>query len=183
MENDLTCKGSLALGTGCGECSKCLEERTNIEALRQEYETQDNAHTGYPIYWLVQEQCCIGRIEDGCSACGSSDTETRKYWSRPDDEEQFESRAEAIDSFVDDYKNAKELAVEISKIESYWLGYAWFPVTFCFTKEGAEDYMRREAHNHGRLRMCVEHVPRRNYELRGVMEHVGFKMNDHERSE
>jgi hypothetical protein len=28
----VTCRGSLALGTGCGHCQKCLKERANMQA-------------------------------------------------------------------------------------------------------------------------------------------------------
>jgi hypothetical protein len=29
-----TCRGSLALGTGCGKCSRCLQERNETETVR-----------------------------------------------------------------------------------------------------------------------------------------------------
>ncbi len=38
--------------------------------------------------------------------------------------------------------------------------------------------MKANAHNHGKLRTYVKHFERRNFEMRGLLKEIGFKMED-----
>lgn len=55
------------------------------------------------------------------------------------------------------------------------VGYIWTPVEFFLTIKGAEQYMRANSHNHGKLRTYVHWFERRNFEMRGLLEAIGFK--------
>lgn len=118
-----------------------------IETLRKRYADQDNRMTAYPIFVTVQEKFCIGVMADGYSVnCPYGDGENRTE-KYPDDE-------------------------DLPEVNT---GYIWVDREWFLTIKGAEDYMRRNAHNHGKLRTYVHHFERRNFEMRELLEHFGFK--------
>ena len=119
----------------------------NLEELKQEYATQDNRATAYPIYVTVQELICIGVVAEGYSPnCPYGDGEVK-----------IEKNEEG---------------------EKKCMGYIWHPVEFFLTIKGAKEYMKCNAHNHGKLRTYVHHMERRNFEMREFFQELGFKTSD-----
>lgn len=153
---------------------RCLK-RTFLDELRKEYATQPNACIAYPIYVQVQELLCIGVIADGYSVnCPYGDGETITKYRRKEgdcDDPEFDSADELIDYFKKEYDEE----VVYCDIQGYQLGYIWHPVEFFLTRKGAQKYMKANAHNHGKLRIYIEHFERRNFEMRRLLEELGFK--------
>ena len=151
----------------------------NIEELKKEYAEQDNRATAYPIYVMVQELVCIGVMADGYSVnCPFGDGKTiTKYRLKDGDFEapDFNSEEELKKYYKEeiDYGEVKD-----REIQEYQLGYIWHPVEFFLTIKGAEQYMKSNAHNHGKLRTYVSWFERRNYEMRELLEEIGFKVKD-----
>ena len=148
----------------------------NIAELKKEYAEQDNRITAYPIYVTVQEQVSIGVMADGYSVnCPFGDGETRtEYRHEEDCELTFESRSDLVEFLEgeegDDYKIGNFIQLNV--------GYIWTPVEFFLTIKGAEEYMKANRHNHGKLRNYVGHFERRNYEMRELLKEIGFKVRD-----
>ena len=155
------------------------EIHQGLKALIKEYETQDNRITAYPIYVTVQEFVCIGVMADGYSVnCPYGDGETRIQYKHEDLEECYESRDEIVAALGEYELESIELKIAINQIEEINVGYIWTPVEFFLTIKGAEQYMRANAHNHGKLRTYVHWFERRNFEMRKLLEIVGFKTKD-----
>ena len=145
-----------------------------IEALKKEYATQDNRITAFPIYVTVQELFCVGVIADGYSACCPyGDDETKTEFRHPMLEGNFNSKPELIKALKDDGWQGSEN--EISEIEELTVGYIWVDREFFLTIKGAEEYMKANAHNHGKLRNYVHHFERKNFEMRKLLKNLGFK--------
>jgi len=154
-----------------------------IEVLKKEYAEQDNRYTAYPIYVTVQELVCIGVMADGYSVnCPYGDGETRIEYRHPEHEETYEDEKELIKYITESGEESgfdtDEIDDVINEIESINVGYIWTPVEFFLTIKGAEQYMRANSHNHGKLRTYVHWFERRNFEMRGLLEALGFKTND-----
>lgn len=151
----------------------------NIDELKKEYATQDNSATAFPIYVTVQELYCVGVMQDGYSVnCPYGDGETiTKYRLRDGDCDapEFDSEEELTNYYKE---NDDERKVDYNDIEEYQLGYIWIDVEFFLTIKGAEEYMRANKHNHGKLRTYVHHFERRNFEMRELLEELGFKTKD-----
>ena len=134
----------------------------DIESLKQEYATQDNRATAYPIYVQVQELVFVGVIADGYSVCCPyGDGETR-----------LEHNCETCDSPCDN--EFPEEAAEHCEQDKL-CGYIWHPVEFFLTLKGAEEYIKNNAHNHGKLRTYVHCFDRKNHEMRGLLKELGFR--------
>lgn len=148
-----------------------------IEELKKEYASQDNRCTSYPIYVTVQELFCVGLIEDGYSVnCPYGDGETvTKYRLTDGDSEapEFDSEEELIKYYKEKDDDRR---VGYSDIQEYQLGYIWHPVEFFLTIKGAEEYMKVNAHNHGKLRTYVKWFESRNFEMRGLLAELGFRV-------
>lgn len=150
-----------------------------LQELRKEYAIQDNRITAYPIYVTVQELICVGVIEDGYSVnCPYGDGKTiTKYRLECGDCEspEFDSEEELIKYYKEEIDWGE---VKNRDIQEYQLGYIWHPVEFFLTIKGAKEYMKLNAHNHGKLRTYVGHFERRNFEMRDLLEEIGFKVKD-----
>jgi len=146
-----------------------------IEELKQEYATQDNRATAYPIYVTVQELISIGVMAEGYSVnCPYGDGKTIVKYIHPDLEGDFATSHDLRESLSEIYEG-NELEKEIQNEEEINVGYIWTPVEFFLTIKGAEEYMKCNKHNHGKLRTYVHHFERRNFEMRGLLEAIGFK--------
>lgn len=148
----------------------------NLAELRKEYAEQDNRITAYPIYVTVQELVCIGVMAEGYSVNGDGVNKTQ--YKHPEYESPFDSLdefKEQIHKDCEDYVEAENIITDIQEIN---LGYIWHPVEFFLTIKGAEKYIKANAHNHGELRTYVGHFERRNFEMRGLLEELGFKTKD-----
>jgi len=60
-------------------------------------------------------------------------------------------------------------------IEDVPCGYIWHPVEFFLTIKGAEEYIKCNQHNHGKLRRYIACFGRRNYEMRELLNEIGLK--------
>jgi len=154
-----------------------------VEELKKEYATQDNRATAYPIYVTVQELHCVGVMADGHAAsCPHGDDETRIEYTHPDLEGEYESEEELIKAleelYGDEDEDKDKINSETSNIEALTMGYIWVDVEFFLTIKGAEEYMKANAHNHGKLRTYVKHFERRNFEMRELLDELGFKTKD-----
>ena len=150
--------------------SKEVEE---INDLIKEYTTQDNRVTAYPIYVTAQELVCIGVMEDGYSVnCPYGDGVTiTKYRLIDGDCEapEFNSEREVIKYYKEETDYGEVLSRDIKE---YQLGYIWTPVEFFLTIKGAEEYIKANAHNHGKLRTYVHHFEDRNFEMRKLLQNI-----------
>ena len=134
----------------------------NIEELKKEYSVQDNRFTAYPIYVQVQELICIGVMAIGYSPiCPYGDSYTKM--------EHNCDNCSKYPCWNDDEKEPEHC------LEDEPFGYIWHPVEFFLTVKGAEEYIKADKHNHGELRTYVCHFDRRNFEMRGLLEELGFK--------
>lgn len=141
--------------------------RPKLEELKQEYAIQDNRGTTYPTYVTVQELVCIGVMAEGHSErCPYGDGETR-----------IEHDCDMCSQFPCWDEKTGEIEPEHCDQEVR-CGYIWHPVEFFLTIKGAEEYMKTNAHNHGKLRTYVDHFHRRNFEMRELLSEIGFKTND-----
>ena len=151
----------------------------NLEELKKEYAEQDNRSTAYPIYVTVQELRFVGVMADDYSAsCPYGDGITKIEYVINDDSDpdSFDSLEEAKESLKEEYEgDEKGLKEAIERIKEINCGYVWHPVEFFLTIKGAEEYMKANKHNHGKLRTYVHWFERRNFEMRGLLEELGFK--------
>lgn len=147
-----------------------------IEELKKEYASQDNAMTAFPIYVTVQERICVGVIADGYSVdCPYGDGETKTEYKHPDLEDTYNSEEEIKKAIKEYFESESVAEEEFEDIEEINCGYIWIPVEFFLTRKGAEEYIRANAHNHGKLRIYTHHFERRNFEMRGLLKELGFK--------
>ena len=132
--------------------------------------------TAYPIYVRVQELVCIGVMADGYDVL--TDGETKFEFRHPDFDETYTCKEDLVRN-ISEYNNDYEITRDqIDEIEELNMGYIWHTVEFFLTIKGAEAYMKANKHNHGKLRTYVDHFERRNFEMRGLLSELGFKVND-----
>lgn len=149
----------------------------SIEELKKEYEIQDNRYTAYPIYVTVQELVSVGVIKEGYSVnCPYGDGETITEF-RAEDAHGFKTRQDAEKYLKEIYEGCTGGALEaaLAEIEELNIGYIWTDIEFFLTIKGAEEYMNANKHNHGKLRTYVRHFERRNFEMRELLNELGFK--------
>lgn len=138
----------------------------NLEELKKEYANQDNRATAFPIYVQVQELVFVGILEDGYSV----------HCPYGDGEERLEHDCENCEEPCFDNESPDE---EPENCDNDKLcGYIWHPVEFFLTIKGAEEYMKANAHNHGKLRTYVHRFERRNFEMNSLLKELGFKVVD-----
>lgn len=152
-----------------------------LQALIEEYKTQDNGGTAYPIYVTVQELVSIGVIADGYSVnCPFGDGVTRIEYKHDSYEETFDNKQELLDLCWEECENERVHKSNYiyhfeKEIEEINVGYIWTPVEFFLTIKGAEEYIKANKHNHGELRTYVNYFERRNFEMRKLLKIFGFK--------
>jgi hypothetical protein len=147
----------------------------NLEELKKEYENQDNRCTAFPIYVMVQEKICIGVMADGYSVnCPYGDGDNEIKYRHNDLEGEFDS----IDELKKEHYEYTGDNCDPDDIEELNLGYIWHPVEFFLTIKGAEEYIKANQHNHGKLRTYVAYFERRNFEMRGLLKDLGFKVKN-----
>lgn len=154
----------------------------NLEELKKEYLSQDNRATAFPIYVTVQELFCVGVMLEGYSAIcpyGDGETRTEYYIDGDGDRDAYETKEEAIESLKEQFEDDPvSLGEAVENIRELNIGYIWTPVEFFLTIKGAEEYMKANTHNHGKLRTYVHHFERRNFEMRELLKELGFKTED-----
>lgn len=84
-----------------------------------------------------------------------------------------ETKEEAIGLLTEEFQG-EELKKAIENIEELNVGYLWLDVEFFLTIKGAEEYIKANAHNHEKLRTYVSHFERRNFEMRKLLDILGF---------
>ena len=151
----------------------------NIEELKKEYASQDNRCTAYPIYITVQELICVGIMADGYSVSGDGENKIEYRINGDGDPDVCDTKEEAIRLLTEQFEDDPvSLGEAIENIEELNVGYLWVDVEFFLTIKGAEEYMKANAHNHGKLRTYVKHFERRNFEMRELLTELGFKTKD-----
>ena len=148
----------------------------NLEALKKEYATQDNRCTAYPIYVTVQKLTMIGVIADGYS-CNVGEEKT-EYYHDSFEGISYHTLSEAEDAIRDEFEDKYEQSAEIKNIQKLNCGYMWLDVEMFLTIKGAEEYMKANSHNLGKCRTYVKWFETRNYEMRGLLKDIGFKVSD-----
>lgn len=141
----------------------------DIEKLKREYATQDNAATAYPIYVQVQELRFVGIIEEGYDVCCPFGDGEIRY----EHNCEFEHDCKTDGCIDCDEEDEPEHCKNDRRC-----GYIWIPVEFFLTRKGAEEYIKANQHNHGKLRTYVCHFERRNFEMRELLKELGFKSDD-----
>src|SRR5665213_3618984 len=148
----------------------------NIEELKKEYATQDNRSTSYPIFVTVQELFCVGVMKEGYSVCCPyGDAETKTVYTLEGFEGEYDSKDEIKKMLKDDGNTPKEVQKEMENVEEYETGWIWVDREFFLTIKGAEEYMKANKHNHGKLRTYVNHFEHRNFEMCGLLKELGFE--------
>ena len=129
-----------------------------MEELIRNYREQDNVFTAPNIYIEVQERHCVGVMADGFSpSCKYGDGETNQVFCSPGhDIYGYESLDELL---------AENPDVSEDEIEEHSIGYIWVPIQFFLARKGALDYIERDKHNHGELRIYVNRFSDRNVEM------------------
>ncbi len=178
-----TCKDLIDNNQGiCPFCHKVVQEeepKQEIEELKLEYANQDNRATAYPIYVTVQELICVGIIADGYSVIGDGETKIEYRINNDSEPDVCETKEQAIELLKEQFENDPvSLDEAIKNIEEFNVGYLWIPVEFFLTIKGAEEYIKTNAHNHGKLRTYVNYFERRNFEMRRLLKYLGFKTKD-----
>jgi hypothetical protein len=152
-----------------------MDKSDRLEILKEEYATQDNRATAYPIYVTVQELVCIGVMADGYSPSGDGIARKEYRINNDSDPDVCETKEEAIELLKESF-DGDELQEAIDNIEELNVGYLWVDVEVFLTIKGAEEYMKLNAHNHGEIRTYVKHFERRNFEMRELLNGLGFKI-------
>jgi len=148
----------------------------DLKKLKQEYSNQGNRMTAYPIYVMVQELVCIGVMADGYTVnCPYGDGVTKTEYKHNALEESYETEHDISEAISEYYADLNEAEKEFKNIEEINVGYIWHPVEFFLTIKGAEEYMKANKHNHGKLRTYVDHFERRNFEMRELLKEIGLK--------
>ena len=146
-----------------------------LKELKEEYETQDNRSTAYPIFVTVQERHCVGVLEENHSvSCPYGDGKTKYVYTHEDLDEDYDSEEEcfkALKEWVGDTES-----YDRSDIKEQCLGYIWVDKEWFLTVKGAEEYINCDKHNLGETRSYVHYFNRRNFEMRKLLEDINFKV-------
>lgn len=146
----------------------------NFKEIKDDYYKQDNRGTAFPFYVSVQEKHCVGVMADGYGVnCPYGDGEEEIEWKHEDLEGTYESKEKVMECLEEEGHPTE--ALQEHKFEEINVGYIWVEVQFFLTIQGAEQYMKANAHNHGKLRTYVKWIENRNFEMRTVMEHLELK--------
>jgi len=136
-----------------------------LNALRTELRTQDNAITADPLFVVFQEERIYGVSQDyqtnGYTWVGEDDSSVKA-----DDDE-----AKVLDKLLDE---DRELSIGGVTYERVWYRIVPRFVTACFTHKGAEDYIACNGHNLKKPYIYVESLYR-NAEMIALRNHL---MND-----
>ena len=148
-----------------------------LEKLKNEYLTQDNRFTAYPIFVTVQELVCVGVLADGYSVnCLYGDGETRTEYVLPEDSDLYFHSEEELEEYLKD--EGEEAGYKKEDFDEAVVGYIWHPVEFFLTVKGANEYIAANQHNHGKLRTYIHHFESRNYEMRSLLKSIGFERKE-----
>lgn len=145
-----------------------------MEQILKNYKEQDRCGTADYIYIEVQERFCVGVIKDGHDVkCPYGDGETKKVYCAGD--LVYEDYEELLDDIRADGCGYDEnrMILQTLEVEELNFGYIWIPVQFFLTRQGAEEYIRANKHNHkGELRIYVNRFSDRNFEMNKVMDYL-----------
>lgn len=144
-----------------------------LDQLKEEYATQNNRATAYPLYVTVQELqfVCIfddsyGHYHDGVIKC--------KYNYEDSDSDWFDSKDECIEH-IKEYSDREHWDSIIESIDEFICLYLWIDIEVFLTIDGAAEFMNINSHNLGETRTYVKHFNHKNYEMRKMLQEVGFK--------
>lgn len=133
-----------------------------LEALREELRTQDNAITADPLFAVFQEERIYGVSQDyqtnGYTWVGEDDSSVTA-----DDDE-----AKVLDKLLDD---DRELSIGGVTYQRVWYRIVPRFVTACLTRNGAEVFIARDGHNLTKPYIYVESL-HRNEEMIALRNHL-----------
>lgn len=122
--------------------------------------TQDNRFTDQPMF-IVQE-----RVEHPCDEDRQGHFENLRvvWYCKSTGEEVSETRARRLERV---YQETFGSYVKPEGYDRCVMGSLWTYVTACFTEQGCKDFIARDGHNHGELRIYAD-GSYRNAEFRAV---------------
>lgn len=133
-----------------------------LDTLRTELRTQDNAYTAEPMFVVFQEERIYGVSQDyqtnGYTWVGADDSSVTA-----DDDE-----AKVLDKLLHE---DRELSIGGVTFDRVWYRIVPRFVTLCFTRKGAEDYIARNGHNLTKPYIYVESMYR-NEEMLALRCHL-----------
>lgn len=128
-----------------------------LDTLRTELRTQDNAITADPLFVVFQEERVYGVSQDyqtnGYTWVGVDDSSVTA-----DDDE-----AKVLDKLLDD---GRELSIGRVTFDRVWYRIVPRFVTACLTRKGAEDHIARNGHNLTKPYIYVESMYRNDEMIR-----------------
>ena len=150
----------------------------NLEEIKKNYEELDNHLTVYPIYIVVQRLVFIGVVADG-DYLNYGETKTQ-YYHHSFENFSYNTLEEAENDIREYYEGHadEEIQDELTKIQELNCGYMWLDDEIFLTEKGADEYIRCNGHNLGKIRKYVKHFSTRNKEMRFILEYLGFKTKD-----
>lgn len=149
----------------------------DIEKLKKEYETQDNRGTAFPIYVTVQEFQFVCVVNDSYGF-GEDYKIKYEYNYENSDNSNFSSKEDALEHMKRYMEggDTEDIISFIGEIKEYPYLYIYVDVEFFLTIKGADEYIQANRHNLREPRTCVRHFERRNFEMRGLLKELGFRV-------
>jgi hypothetical protein len=153
---------------------KTMENK--LKELKEEYETQDNCATAYPIFVTVQEKHCIGVLEENHSTvCPYGDGDTEIKYTHEDLEHDYDTEEDCFKE-LQNAIGPHEAEYEKDNIIEQNLGYIWVDREWFLTLKAAKQFMKNNSHHLGTSRTYTHHFNRRNFEMRELLENINFKV-------
>lgn len=152
----------------------------SVEEIKEEYKSQDNRCTEYPIYVTVQEARLVGISIESVSWTSDCNYFTENLYTHSlIEDETFVSRNHCIKSLTEHWDDNCEFDIEeeIDFIKCDYQLYTYQDVEVFLTVKAAERYIQLNKHNLNKPRTYIKHFHRDNLEMRKVLDSVGFKTN------
>jgi hypothetical protein len=133
-----------------------VEVPADILAMSEQMRTQNNACTAYPLFIVYEKKRIYGMDIDFA--------DDNIVWIDADSDycEADERKTKALERYYHRYV----------RMPRAWQRTAYIDVDefdqVCFTRQGAEEYIQRNRHNLKKPYIYVEHINRRNEEMRAV---------------
>lgn len=123
--------------------------------------TQDNRITDQPIFVVEKSVMVITDSDYGYDATEWVNVESGEY------EKASDTKARRLDLLNEDWR-------ETGDWKKFYLKEVWEFVTCCFTEQGCKDYISRNRHNLGKVRIYA-YGSYRNTEWQTVRDHLKSK--------
>jgi len=153
------------------------DDKANLKELREEYATQDNRWTAYPIYVTVQSLVFVCVSKEGYDGGDKTIITYRHPDYYSDDLHESE---EEVRKYLEEYEelDGEELEEAMEEVEAIHSVYKYEDVEVFLTIKGALEYIKKDGHNLHSPRTYVKHFSGRNSEMRALLAEMGFKVKD-----